>query len=148
MLLSPFEHLLVLLVRILSASIFITRCWSLAVSSGQIRLSPDGKTFSQFIKFTLAANVPYSAYIDTSLPRWSWKSLTLASNPWQSALYAILPAKVNLRKLRESLILGAPAPWPPLSWLPPAAFSPFHISLLQNTRPGRRTDVRFSVPGN
>ena len=30
---------------------------------------PDGKTFSQFIKITLAANVPQNAYIDTFLPR-------------------------------------------------------------------------------
>ena len=56
------------------------------------------------VKFTLAANVPQKAYIDTSLPRWSSKSLTLASNPAQSALYASCPAKVNLRKLRGSAI--------------------------------------------
>ena len=41
------------------------RCFS----SGQNPFSPDGKTFLQFIKFTLAANVPQNAYIDTSLPR-------------------------------------------------------------------------------
>ena len=57
-----------------------------------------------FVKFTLAAKVPQNAYINTSLPRWNRKSLTLASNPAQSTLYATLPAKVNLRKLRGSAI--------------------------------------------
>ena len=37
-------------------------------SSGQTGFSPDGIVFN---KFTLAANVPQNAYIDTSLPRWS-----------------------------------------------------------------------------
>ena len=41
--------------------------------------------------------MPHKAYTGISLPRWNLKSLTLASYPQQSALYAILPAKVNWR---------------------------------------------------
>ena len=39
---------------------------------------------------------------------------------------------------------GFQPPYSPLSWLPLAAFSPFHILPLQNTRPSRRTDVRVN----
>ncbi len=46
-----------------------------SISYGQTRLSPYRKTFlaicETLTKFTLAANVPQNAYIDTSLPRWS-----------------------------------------------------------------------------
>ena len=54
--------------------------------SGQNPFSPDGKTFLQFIKFTLAANVPQNAYINTSLPRWREFECTLRRPPCQSEL--------------------------------------------------------------
>ena len=40
----------------------------LQVGSGTLRAK---RSVEHFIKFTLAANVPQNAYIDTSLPRWS-----------------------------------------------------------------------------
>ena len=58
------------------------RCFS----SGQNPFSPDGKTFLQFIKFTLAADVPQKAYIGISLPRWREFECTLRRPPCQSEL--------------------------------------------------------------
>ena len=58
------------------------RCFS----SGQNPFSPDGKTFLQFIKFNLAANVPQKAYTGTSLPRWREFECTLRRPPCQSEL--------------------------------------------------------------
>lgn len=72
-----------------------------------------------------------------------------AIHPEDNATNQVIILKEReIHTARGPLTLGAPAPLSPLTWLPLAAFSPFHILLPQNTRHGRRTDVRFSVQRN